>query len=115
MNIEELTIGQVRELQALIGGGQGALASGPFEIGKAYLIRTVTMTLLGKLKWLGPQELVLESASWIADTGRFHEFVKGKLSASNVEVEPFCNDVIVGRGSIVDATLWVSDLPKDAK
>lgn len=113
MNIDELTLGQIKEIRGLVGDGNSP--SSPFELGRSYLIRTVTMTLLGRLKWQGDRELVLESASWIADTGRFHEFVKGKLSAANVEVEPFTNDVIVGRGAIVDATLWVGDLPKEAK
>ena len=80
----------------------------PYETDKSYLIRTVTMTIVGKMDVVGEKELVLSNASWVADTGRFHDALKdGKLS----EVEPFVDDVIVGRGSIVDATLWQHPLP----
>jgi hypothetical protein len=74
----------------------------PFEIGKNYLIRTVTFTHTGKITKICGGFLVLETACWIADTGHFSEAVKD----SNVfsEVEPFLNPVIVGLGAIVDAT-----------
>lgn len=77
----------------------------PFKIGKNYLIRTVTMTLVGELTFVGDKELVLTKASWIADTGRFHNALKdGIETLSPSEIEPFLDDVIVGRGAIVDAT-----------
>jgi hypothetical protein len=48
-----------------------------------------------------PQELVIEDAAWIADTGRFADAVK---KAEFGEVEPFPDGrVIVGRGAIIDA------------
>ena len=74
----------------------------PWEIGKKYFIRTVTMHLSGELTNVTSQELVLKDAAWIADSGRFAEAVKDISNAN--EVEPFCKPVIVGRGSIVDAT-----------
>ena len=75
---------------------------GPWEIGKKYFIRTVTMHLTGELVSVSAKELVLKDAAWIADSGRFNKFVKDVSTAS--EVEPFLNPVIIGRGSIVDAT-----------
>jgi len=83
-----------------------------WKIGQAYFIRTVTMYLTGRLVKLTAQELVLEEAAWIADTGRFSEAMKtGKFD----EVEPFHGPVIVGRGSIVDAQEWSLILPKEMK
>lgn len=83
-----------------------------WEIGKNYLIRTVTMIQLGKLKAITDKELLLSDACWVADTGRFNEALeKGTLK----EVEMFQRDVIVGRGGIIDATEWLSDLPKTSK
>ena len=76
----------------------------PFmKIGKSYFIRTVTHYFTGRLIWVGEKEIALEEAAWIADTGRFHEFVKGKTVN---EVEPFPSDskVLIGRGSIIDMT-----------
>jgi hypothetical protein len=75
----------------------------PYVIGKTYVIRTVTMIQLGKLIAVHPQELVLKDASWIADTGRFHQFLKDPRTRN--ESEPFTADCIVGRGAIVDAQI----------
>lgn len=77
----------------------------PWVIGKPYLIRTVTMIQVGTLVWVGDKELILRDAAWIADTGRFSECL---VNADVInEAEPFVNNVIIGRGSIVDATEWL--------
>ena len=73
----------------------------PWEIGKHYLIRTVTMIDTGTLAAVTPQELVLIDACWIPDTGRFSEALE---SVEFDEVEPFpSGNVIIGRGSVIDA------------
>ena len=78
----------------------------PWEIGKNYLIRTVTMIDTGILVAVTPQELVLEEAAWIADTGRFTQAV---AKAEFGEVEPFpAGRVIIGRGAVIDAVQIVS-------
>ena len=83
----------------------------PWVIGRAYLIRTVTYFALGRLTHVGDKELVLEEASWVADTGRFGDALKtGRL----LEVEPFPAELIVGRAAIVDATEWTHTLPVSA-
>ena len=77
---------------------------GVWEIGKHYVLRTVTMIDVGKLIEVTDNELVLENASWIADTGRWNEFL---LNGTYDESEPFPDGkVIVGRGAIIDAVLW---------
>jgi len=80
----------------------------PYEIGQNYFIRTVTHYFTGTLLWVGRQELLLENVSWIADTGRFSNALKdGKLN----EVEPYPEGhVVIGRGSIVDASPWKSGI-----
>jgi hypothetical protein len=100
MNINELTLGQVKELQSLFN--QKVLCNdSAWEIGKIYLIRTVTMIDTGRLVGVTEHELILEEAAWIADTGRFSDAVK---KAQFNEVEPFPDGrVIVGRGAIIDA------------
>lgn len=83
-------------------------APSPWQIGTCYLIRTVVYYALGRLVGVWEHELLLEEASWIADTGRFHEALRtGKLA----EVEPFVSPVIVGRLAIVDAAEWPHPLP----
>lgn len=99
MSIDNLTIKEARELVAMFGAKTDIV--GPWEIGKIYLIRTVTMIDTGKLVAVSEHELVLEDAAWIADTGRFAQAVE---SAAFGEVEPFpTGRVIIGRGSIIDA------------
>ena len=84
----------------------------PWKVGTCYLIRTVTMAWTGRLVEVGEHELVLEDAAWIADTGRYH---KAKTTEDLSEIEPRDGPVIIGRGSVVDAVQWDSDLPRDPK
>lgn len=101
MNIEDLTIREARQLASMFS--QPALVTDvtePWEIGKNYLIRTVTMIDTGKLVAVGPQELVLESAAWIADTGRFTAALQ---TVTFSEVEPFPEGrLILGRGASLE-------------
>jgi hypothetical protein len=70
------------------------------------------MILTGHLLFIGEHELLLQDAAWIADTGRFADALKdGTLG----EVEPFPNEAIVGRGSIIDAAIWDHPLPREQK
>ena len=83
-----------------------------WEIGSSYLIRTVTMIYTGKLHKVTDKELVISDVAWIADTGRFSDaFITGELE----EVEPMPGNVIIGRGAILDATIWSHDLPTEQK
>ena len=75
--------------------------SSPWEIGKHYLIRMVTMIDTGTLVAEYPEFLVLRDAAWVADTGRFANALKNPSEFG--EVEPFPGDVIVGKGGIIDA------------
>jgi len=111
MNLDDLTLGQLKELQSVLGS-ENKPDLQPFEVGKAYLIRTVTHIDIGIVKAVGEKEIILSDASWIADTGRYHDCLKdGEPS----EVEPYINDVIIGRGALIDATLWEKDLPRSQK
>jgi len=110
MNIDELTIKQARELACLFGAKQACCEA--WEIGKVYLIRTVTMIDTGRLVLVSDQELVLEDAAWIADTGRFSDALK---ACNFNEVEPFPDGrVIIGRGSVIDAVV-ISTSPRSQK
>jgi len=114
MNIDELTIKQVREIADMLNVNikNDQNDPGPWIIGEKYFIRTVTMHLTGELVSVSPQELVLKDAAWIADSGRFHEFLKDPSNAD--EVEPFVNHVGIGRGSIIDFTV-IPNIIKDVK
>jgi hypothetical protein len=112
MNIDSLTIAEIKQINQLLKGGDSTLS--PYKIGLNYFIRTVTHYLTGKLLRVTAKELVLMDAAWIADTGRFMDAIKsGKLN----EVEPYPDgkEVIVGRGSIIDAVEWSHPLPREQK
>lgn len=110
MTIDDLTIGQARSLVSLFA--QTAPDNSAWEIGKIYLIRTVTMIDTGRLVAVTNHELVLEDAAWVADTGRFSKAVE---DAEFGEVEPFPSGrVIIGRGSIIDA-VQIKKAPRSLK
>ena len=112
MKIEDLTIGQARELAALFNSVEQSVDTGPWHVGECYLIRTGTMILTGRLLSVGEHELLLQDAAWIADTGRFANALRdGTLD----EIEPFPGNAIVGRGAIVDAAVWLHPLPRTQK
>ena len=115
MNVNDLTLGQIREIQADIGGG-ASTGSGPYKIGEAMLIRTVTNYWTGRIVSIYPGELVLEEAAWIADTGRFSEALQNGIETlSDSEIEPVPGPVVVSRAAIIDAVLYSKKLPKEKK
>lgn len=102
MSIDDMKVGDAKKLLAAISG-IAPCDNSAWEIGKVYLIRTVTMIDTGRLVAVTPTELVLEDAAWIAYTGRFAQAV---ASATFGEVEPFPDGrVIVGRGAVIDAVV----------
>ena len=110
MNIDKLTIGEVKTLRGMFQADN--MDATPYTVGDKVLIRTVTMTQTGRIIKVTPGELVLEDAAWIADTGRFSEALKtGKLN----EVEPADGLVIISRGAIVDVYEWNHELPREVK
>ena len=105
MNLDSLTLGEIKQLKCLFKGEQAL--EHPFKVGQKYAIRTVTMIYVGKLEQVFQNELVLSGCAWVADTGRFYNFLaEGKVN----EVEPMPGEVIVGRGGIIDASIWNHDL-----
>lgn len=118
MNIDDLTVGQVRELraqwgnQALGGVRKVGGAELPFGPGDKVLIRTVTMIQLGVVKAIGRDFIVMEDGGWVADTARFSEtLAKGTLN----EFERVPSWFLVGRGAIVDVYPWTHSIPKETK
>lgn len=73
-------------------------------IGKKVAIRGVTFFYTGELVAVNSMSVKLENAAWIADTGRFNEFLKRPGKSSQCEVEPFPRPATIGLYSIVDCT-----------
>lgn len=109
------------DLRELIGAPvpatlETSIAATPWPIGSNMIVRTVTMTITGRLEEVHAQELVFSSAAWIADSGRWSAAVASDWTRTEVEVEAFHPDrlVIVGRGAVIDATV-IDNLPKWTK
>lgn len=114
MNIEQLTIGEARQIAAIFNATQSSpQATHPYHIGANYFIRTVTHHHTGKLVQVTANELVLENAAWIADDGRLTDALKNG-EFNEVEIFPSGSRVIVGRGSIIDA-VEISAIPTSQK
>jgi uncharacterized membrane protein len=80
-------------------------------VGEKLFIRTVTFHLVGKVVRLVDGFFVLDGASWVADSGRFHQAIKnGTLS----EVEPV-GRAYVSVAAITDMFPWAHELPDKAK
>lgn len=84
----------------------------PVEIGEKYFVRTVTHYVVGKLEEITGGFLVFSSAAWVADTGRFTDFLN---TGEANEVEPVKGLYRVAVGSVVDIFDWQHDLPKKQK
>lgn len=105
MNLDSLTLGEIKQLKCLFKGEQAL--DHPYKVGEKYAIRTITMIYVGKLEQVFHNELVLSDCAWVADTGRFYDFLK---KGSVNEVEPMLGHVVVGRGGVIDASIWIHDL-----
>jgi hypothetical protein len=81
-------------------------------IGKNVLVRAVTLYYTGRLAAIDDGFLLLEEASWVADTGRFHQaLTNGTLN----EVEPYPGACYVSAGAVVDVSEWLHELPRKQK
>jgi len=111
MEIDKLTVGEAKQLAQMFCRASGAEL---WEVGKAYLIRTVTMTLTGRLVAVTEHELALTEAAWIAETGRYANAIE---TGEFVEVEPYPDGatVLVGRGAVVDACQLATPLPREQR
>lgn len=80
------------------------------EIGKAYLFHTHLGIWLGTVAAVQPDEVKLDTCSWIADQGRMGACVR---SGSYNECEFVGDGVVIPRGFI--AVPWRHELPSADK
>lgn len=116
MDIEELTLKQIREISQLINANQPSQSPTSFHplIGRNCIVRTVTMIYTGKLIEVTPTDFVLTDCSWIPETERFMQFV---ANGSVKECEPYPEGlpVYINRGALLDMCELKKDLPRNQK
>ena len=108
MNIEDLTIREARELAQMFSRQETSEL--PFVVGKPYFIRTIAHHYTGRLEKIIGKFLVLRTAAWIADDGRFSDAL---ASGEFKEIEPYPADqqVFLNTETILDAVEFKHNLP----
>ena len=89
-------------------------AEHPYVIGRSYLIRTITNYYTGRLVAVFDRELVITSAAWIPQCGRFANFLNTGVP-EECEPYPDAAEVVVSREGIVDCVPFVHALPRVQK
>ena len=113
MNIDELTIGELKEIAKLAGNLGGSCSAGKnhsLPVGEDVFIRTVTTYYTGHIDAVTETDIVLSTAAWIPVTGRFSvAMAEGELE----EVEPYPEGevVTISRGGLIDCCRWKHGLP----
>jgi hypothetical protein len=105
ININDLTLGQIKEIQAMTSTSVVSLESkqsSPFQVGQKWLFRTVTHIDIGEIIAIHGELVVLKDAAWIPDTGRFNEALKDQSKFN--EVEPYNDICVVNTSALIDAT-----------
>ena len=84
--------------------------------GGVMLIETVTKYFVGEVVSVHPQEIVIRDACWVANTGRYNEFLSTGDGGEYAEMEP-CPEgpVLIGRGAIVNAQSYPHGLIRVVK
>jgi hypothetical protein len=113
MNINDLTLGQIRELQSIIVA-ESAQHLSNYPVGKNVIVRTVTMIYTGRLQEVTATDLVLVDCSWIPETERFMQFV---ANGAVKECEPYPEGlpVYINRGALLDMCELKAELPRSQK
>ena len=113
MNINDLTIGQAKELASLFSDQKPSCTT-HYPVGKNVIVRTVTMIYTGRLEQVTDSDLVLVDCSWIPETERFMSFAaEGKVK----ECEPYPDGlpVYINRGALLDMCELRKELPRSQK
>ena len=82
-------------------------------VGEKIFFRTVTYHTVGEVKKVVGRFVQLKNASWIPDTGRFHDFIKSGIQDST-EIEPV-GEQFLNMDTVVDFFFWQHPLPNKQK
>ena len=118
MDLNELTIGEVKQLQSLLAGNIPSRGERKhdFEVGKRYFIRSVTHHLLGHVVEVCDLCVVMDKCTWIADDGKFSAAMRGEWSDSaEHEIYPPEVRVSVYFGGLIDSCQWTKSLITSTK
>jgi len=78
-------------------------------VGSKFFFRTVTYHVVGEVKKIVGRFVHLKNASWVADTGRFSNFIKDGVQTAS-EIEPV-GEQFLNLDTVVDFFPWKHSLP----
>ena len=87
-----------------------------FKVGLKYFFETVNKYFLGKVIFVSEdyKRVVINNASWIADTGRFSKFESGVATYNETEVYQKSTEVTIYIDTLTSSFKWKHDLPADS-
>lgn len=111
MNLDDLTIGQAKELASMLGALKNTCGETLTKKGDKVFIRTLTFHYTGEVVSDNGIFIELDNCAWIADSGRFSTAIsKGIVN----DVEPIGKAKIL-YNNIIDCIDWKHDLPIEVK
>jgi len=111
LNIDSLTVGEIKEISKMIGGGTSCKKRITKD-GDKIFIRTLTYHYTGRVVCETDDVIILKDGAWIADSGRFMDAISnGTLK----EIEPIEACLKILKQNISDIIEWKHDLPKNQK
>ncbi|MFA5652266.1 MAG: hypothetical protein WC933_02785 [Candidatus Paceibacterota bacterium] len=110
IEVSDEELKQIKEKLGIVGK---EIQSYEDLVGEKIFFRTVTYHALGEVKKIVGRFVHLKNASWIADTGRFMNFIKDGVQ-ENSEVEPV-GEMFLNLDTVVDFFIWNNKLPKEQK
>lgn len=106
MDINDLTLGEVKEINNLVSHSAFENNNYKYIKGQKICIRGVTMIYTGIVEEDLNDAVVLSSACWIADTGRWSEFLKNpEKNVSESEMYPENTKIPIFKGIITDSCI----------
>ena len=111
---KELSEEQYEKLQELLNQQDANIEAFEDFVGQDIFVRTVTMAYTGHVEWIKGNFMKLSTATWVADTGRFSDFVRKGKPTEAVEYEPM-GTTVLNIQTFMDITLLQMELPFEQK
>ena len=109
----EVSEEELKQIKEKLGIVDKEISSYEDLVGEKVFFRTVTYHACGEVKKIVGRFVHLKNASWIADTGRFMNFIKDGVQ-TNSEVEPV-GEMFLNMDTVVDMFIVNWKMPKDQK
>ncbi len=112
MNLDNLTLGEIKEISSLLGKQNTSCTKPLTKIGDKVFIRTLTYHYIGEVVEETAEAIILDKTVWVADSGRFTEAI-AEGSLNEFEIIGLITPII--KNNMVDIIPWNHDIPTQRK